>query len=91
MWGGCVSPSLSADAAHSEAKTRAAYRAELIEVAEVIAEALPGNPSRAAARPILAALAGAAMLFRAVQDEVPAGEIGNAVLRAVQPSQSMDR
>lgn len=81
--GGCALPSLSTDVAHADAETRAAYEEELLKVAALIAEGLPGAPGRAAAWPVLAQLAGGVMLSRAVRDEAIAQEIAEAVLKAV--------
>jgi TetR/AcrR family transcriptional regulator, transcriptional repressor for nem operon len=81
--GGCALPSLSAEVARSDAMTRAAYEAELLKVAALIADGLPGNPGREAAWPILALLVGGVMLSRAVPDEAVAQEIADAVLNAV--------
>jgi AcrR family transcriptional regulator len=81
--GGCALPSLSADVAHADPTTRAAYQAELLKLAATIAEALPGNPARQSAWPILASLAGGVLLSRAVNDEAVAQEIAGAVLANV--------
>lgn len=81
--GGCVLPSLSAEVARADAKTRSAYEAELVKVASLVADGLPGRPSRDVAWPILAMLAGGVMLARAVQDKAVAEEIAAAVLSAM--------
>jgi len=81
--GGCALPSLSAEVAHADAATRAAYEAELLKTAQLIAEGLPGQPGREAAWRLLALLAGGVMLSRAVSDPIVADEIARAVRKAV--------
>lgn len=82
--GGCALPSLSPQVARADTATRAAYEAELVKVAELVASLLPGAAGREAAWPVLALLAGGTMLSRAVQDEMLAHEIAEAVRKAVQ-------
>jgi TetR/AcrR family transcriptional repressor of nem operon len=79
--GGCVLPSLSAEIAHADSETRKDYQAELLEVAALVADGLPGTSGREAAWPVLAMLAGGVLLSRAVQDESIADEIARSVLR----------
>jgi TetR/AcrR family transcriptional regulator, transcriptional repressor for nem operon len=81
--GGCALPSLSAEVARADEATRADYEAELKRVAEDVAAALPDAPSRAAAWPLLAQLAGGVLLSRAVRDEALAREIAEETLKAV--------
>jgi len=85
--GGCALPSLSAEVARSDSNTRAAYQAELLKVASLIADGLPGNPGREAAWPILALLVGGVTLSRAVPDEALAQEIADAVLNGVRTTE----
>jgi len=82
--GGCLLPSLSAEVGRADAATRAAYEAELLAVAALVAEGLPGKPGREAAWPILASLAGGVMLSRAVADPSLSQEIADAVRSAIQ-------
>ena len=89
--GGCALPSLSAEVGRADEATRAAYEAELIKVAELVADGLPGAPGRQAAWPVLALLAGGTVLSRAVRDETTAQEIADAVLDAVQALERRDR
>ncbi len=77
-------PSLSADVGRADAATRAAYQTELLKVAALVAEGLPGAPGRAAAWPILAQLVGGVILSRAVADPELAQEIADAVRLAVE-------
>jgi len=86
--GGCALPSLSADVARADAATRTAYEAELLKVAALIADGLPDQPGREAAWPILAQLVGGVILSRAVQDDVVAQEIADAVRRGFDPARS---
>ena len=81
--GGCALPSLSAEVGRADDATRAAYEAELVSVAELVADGLPGICGREAAWPVLALLAGGVVLSRAVRDETVAQEIADAVLAAV--------
>jgi TetR/AcrR family transcriptional repressor of nem operon len=81
-------PSLSAEVERADEATRSAYEAELLKVAALVADGLPGHPGREAAWPILAMLAGGVMLARAVRDEAVAGEIADAVLHAVRAERS---
>ncbi len=81
--GGCALPSLSAEVRHAEDATRADFEVELLGVAQLIADGLPGNARREAAWPLLAQLAGGVLLARAVNDEKLAREIANAVLKSV--------
>ncbi len=81
--GGCALPSLSADVGRADAATRVAYQTELLKVADLVAEGLPGAPGRAAAWPILAQLVGGVILSRAVADPEMAQEIADAVRLAV--------
>ncbi len=81
--GGCALPSLSADVGRADAATRAAYQTELLKVAALVADGLPGNPGRAAAWPILAQLVGGVILSRAVADAALAQEIADSVRAAV--------
>ena len=80
--GGCALPSLSAEVAHADADTRAAYQAELLRVAELIAGGSTDPAGREAAWRLLALLAGV-MLSRAVVDPAIAEEIAGAVRKAV--------
>ncbi|MCS6765514.1 MAG: TetR/AcrR family transcriptional regulator [Candidatus Protistobacter heckmanni] len=81
--GGCALPSLSGEVARSEAETRKAYEERLTRVAQLLAGGLADAPSREAAWPILAQLAGGVMLARAVQDEDLAREIAEAVRKSL--------
>ena len=81
--GGCALPSLSAEVGRADNATRAAYEAELVRVAELMASGLPSGSGREAAWPVLALLAGGTMLARAVRDESVAQEIADATLAAV--------
>ena len=81
--GGCALPSLSAEVAHADADTRAAYQAELLRVAELIAGGAADPAGREAAWRLLALLAGGVMLSRAVADPAIADEIAGAVRKAV--------
>jgi TetR/AcrR family transcriptional regulator, transcriptional repressor for nem operon len=85
--GGCALPSLSGDVVRADAQTRAAYQAGLLETARVMAAQAPfaerpDGPQRALA--VLALLAGATLLARAVADEAVGGDIAAAACSAVQ-------
>ncbi len=82
--GGCALPSLSAEVGRADEATRVAYEAELVRIAELVTDGLPGAPGREAAWPVLALLAGGTVLSRAVRDGAMAQEIADAVLGAVQ-------
>lgn len=64
----CALPSLSADVARAAPETRAAYTRELLAIADLVAEGLAGEDRGARAWRLLALLAGAASLARAVDD-----------------------
>ncbi|HYC25521.1 MAG TPA: TetR family transcriptional regulator [Roseiarcus sp.] len=81
--GGCALPSLSAEVARADDATRADYEAVLKRVATEVAAGLPGAPSREAAWPLLAELAGGVLLSRAVRDEALAAEIAEATLASL--------
>lgn len=80
---GCAMPSLTAEVGRAADTTRADYQAELLKLADVVADGFPHAPSRAAAWPLLAQLTGGVMMCRAVPDEAVAQEIANAVLKSV--------
>lgn len=84
----CALPSLSSGVGRADESTRAAYEAELLQVAAAVANGMAGAgegtaAQREAAWPVLAQLVGGVLLARAVQDEVLAREIADTVRRAV--------
>jgi TetR/AcrR family transcriptional repressor of nem operon len=82
--GGCALPSLSSEVVRADRRTRRAYQAELVAIADLIASRPPlDQPGHAGAWPLLAMLAGGTMLARAIEDEAIASEIATAVETAI--------
>lgn len=83
--GGCLLPSLSPEVVRADEETRAAFGAGLSEAARTLAERPPFDGSDAArerALALLALLAGAAVLGRAVADPAQAERIAAAAREA---------
>ncbi|MEH6358129.1 MAG: TetR/AcrR family transcriptional regulator [Pseudomonadales bacterium] len=79
--GGCALPGLSADVSRAEKNVHAAYEEQLVALIDAVAEGIPGKtkPARKkTARALLAILAGAVMMTRAIESEELAEDISNA-------------
>ena len=84
--GGCVLPSLSGDVVRADAKTRATYQAGLLATAGAMAAQSPFSERPDGAQralSVLALLAGATLLSRAVADEATGQEIAAAASAAI--------
>jgi TetR/AcrR family transcriptional regulator, transcriptional repressor for nem operon len=84
----CALPSLSPEVARADKAARVAYQKELLNLAEAVTAGLPSlgkskQARRALAWALLAQLAGAVMLARAVSDNKLASEIAGAVKGAI--------
>ena len=83
---GCALPSLSADVARGDAKTKAVFQKELLSVVAALAKGLPGeNPEEREARAfVMAALfAGGVTLARSVRDKAVRERIASVLRNAV--------
>lgn len=79
--GGCALPGLSADVARAEKNVHAAYEEQLVALIDALADGIPGRtkPARKkTASALLAVLAGAVMMTRAIESEELAEEIAKA-------------
>ncbi len=79
--GGCALPGLSADVARAGPIVHAAYEKQLIAVIDAVADGLPGRSKAKrgkSARALLAILAGAVMMTRAIESESLAEDIAGA-------------
>jgi len=79
--GSCALPGLSADVARAEKNVHAAYEEQLVALIDAFADGIPGRtkPARKkTARALLAILAGAVMMTRAIESEALAEEIAKA-------------
>lgn len=79
--GSCALPGLSADVARAERNVHAAYEDQLVVLIDAIANGIPGKTKltrKKAARALLAILAGAVMMTRAIESKELADEIAKA-------------
>ena len=85
----CILPSLSAEVARAGIDAKSAYQAELLEAVRAVSKSFKSGSRakrRADAWAVLATLAGAVLLSRAVSDEAVAQEIAEAAKSWIEKS-----